>query len=143
MIVIPFEAEHLQLLKLQESQAMIQPLMTDMEYAVSLQTRGPAFSAMVDGEIIAAAGLLPQWENRAVAWALIGENARRHFVRLTKSMVRYFDFAEFNRLETAVKTDFAEGHRWARMMGFVREGTMRGYAPDGCDYDLYARVKNG
>lgn len=141
MIVVPFEAAHLQLLALQEKQLHFQPLFTKPEYGAWLEKSGPAFSAVVGDEIIASLGILPQWENRAVAWGLIGDKARPHFVPLTKAIMRFIDLCEYRRIETPVDVEFAEAHRWARMLGLQREGTMRAFTPDGRDCDLYARVK--
>lgn len=141
MKVIPFEAGHLQLLALQEAQSMFEPLRAKPSYGISLETGGPAFSAVVDDEIIAALGIIPQWENRAVAWGLIGSKARHHFVPITKAILRFLELTEYRRIETPVDVEFEQGHRWARLLGFEREGRMRAYTPDGRDCDLYARVK--
>lgn len=141
MIVLPFEPEHLDRLELQSAQLGIQPIFDDPRYALSLQKAGPAFSAEVDGEIIAALGIIPQWQNRAIAWGLIGKKARRHLLAVHRAVDRFLVMSEYRRIETSVATNFAEGHRWARMLGFEREGTMRAYTPDGFDCDLYARVR--
>jgi RimJ/RimL family protein N-acetyltransferase len=141
MIVVPFEGWHLQLLSLQEKQAHFQPLFAAPHYGDWLEKNGPAFSAVVDGEIIASLGITPQWENRAVAWGLIGKKARRHFVPLTKAIMRFLDLCEYRRIETPVDVGFEQGDRWAEMLGFEREGTMRAFMPDGRDCHLYARVK--
>lgn len=140
MIVVPFEAKHLRALLLQESQIFMQPFLQDKTYGLSLEKGGPAFSAIVDGEIIAALGVIPQWKHRAIAWGLIGDEAPRHFIALHKAVSRFLRMTEYRRIETSVSTDFEEGHRWARMLGFVNEGTMRAFTPDGRDCDLYARV---
>jgi hypothetical protein len=141
MIVVPFEAGHLKQLGIQQSQEVFKSMMLKDEYGISLEKGGPAFSAFVDGEIIAALGVIPQWENRAMAWGLIGGNARRHFVPLTKAIMRFLEVTPHRRVETSVDSDFAEGHRWARLLGFENEGRMRAYTPDGRDCNLYARVK--
>lgn len=141
MIVLPFKPDHLRQLLLQPSQAIMQPTLMKNGYAESLYNGGPAFSAVVDGEIIAALGIIPQWENRAVAWGLIGTEARRHLLAIHRAVLRFLEMSEYGRIETSVATHFAEGHRWAQMLGFEREGTMRAYTPEGHDCDLYARVK--
>jgi hypothetical protein len=46
----------------------------------------------------------------------------------------------YKRIETSVATDFEQGHRWAQMLGFKNEGTMRCFTPQGMDCDLYARI---
>lgn len=141
MRIVPFEPDHLKQLLLQPSQAMMQPLLDSAEYAQSLKDAGPAYSLVDGDEVFACAGLIPQWEGRAVAWALISEEAGPHFLRITRAVRRCFDLHPFRRIETAVSHDFQQGHRWAQMLGFTREGLMRSYTPDGRDCDLYARVQ--
>ena len=140
MIVLPFEPEHLTALRLQPMQTAISDMLSDPKYSRSLQQAGPAFSAMVDGEIIAALGIIPQWQNRAIAWGLIGANANRHLLGVHRAVDRFLKLTEYRRIETSVATNFAEGHRWAQMLGFKREGTMTAFTPDGRDCDLYARI---
>jgi hypothetical protein len=141
MRILPFEPDHLKQLLLQPSQAMMQPLLDSPTYAQSLKDAGPAYSA-VDGDVVfACAGFIPQWEGRAVAWALVSSEAGMRFVGITRAVRRALQLHPFRRVETAVTHDFPQGHRWAQMLGFTREGLMRSYTPDGRDCDLYARVQ--
>jgi hypothetical protein len=141
MRIVVFEPEHLKKLLLQPSQAMLQPTLSDPQYAESLKLGGPAYSGLVGDEVLACMGLVQQWENRAIAWGLISKEAGPHFITITKAVFRTMELHRFRRIETSVRTNFEEGHRWARMLGFKREGTMTAFTPDGTDCDLYARVK--
>lgn len=139
-MIVPMTAAHLATLSLQPAQQLFSEIVRQPAYVQSLIDGGPAY-ALVDGdEVFATAGLLPQWEGRAVAWALVSEAAGRRMVELHRAVLRCFEMHPFRRVETTVATHFEEGHRWARLLGFEREGTMRGYAPNGTDCDLYARV---
>jgi hypothetical protein len=140
MTIVPFEPEHLAAIHLQPAQISLQPTLMQPEYGPALQAAGPCYSAMVDDQVIACAGFYPQWEGRAIVWALISASAGRHFFALHKAVLRTFNAHGYRRLETAVVVGFVEGERWARMLGFICEGRMRGYMPDGTDCDLYARV---
>jgi hypothetical protein len=140
MRIVQFEPEHLKLLLLQPSQAIMQPTLSSPDYAQSLRDAGPAYS-LVDGDVVfASAGFIPQWENRAVAWALIAEEVGTHMVMLHKAVRRALTMHTYRRVETAVACNFPQGHRWAELLGFEREGRMRAFTPDGMDCDLYARV---
>lgn len=143
MRIVQFEPDHLKLLLLQPSQAIMQPLLDNAEYAQSLKDAGPAYSAVDGDAVFACAGFIPQWEGRTLAWALISAEAGKHFVMITRAVKRAINLHEFRRVETAVRTDFNEGHRWAELLGFKREATMAGYGPDGASYDLYARIQHG
>jgi hypothetical protein len=142
-MIVPYKPEHLTRILLQPSQAMMQPMMNDPEYAEQLVQAGPAYSLVVGDEVVACAGLMPQWENRAVCWALVGANAGRHFAAIHKAALRMFTLHPYRRIETAVLCGFEQGHRWMRMLGFKKEGTMAYFSPDGGTYDLYAKVHHG
>jgi ribosomal protein S18 acetylase RimI-like enzyme len=141
MMIAPFHPDHLASMLLQPAQAGVQPLLGDPAYGASLAQAGPCYSAVVDGVVIACAGLIPQWQGRAVAWALISNAAGPHFLGVHRAVRRALQVHDFRRVETGVVVDFEEGHRWAKMLGFEREGRMRAYTPDGRDCDLYARVR--
>lgn len=140
MRIVPFEPNHLKQLLLQPSQAIMQETLSRPEYAHSLHQAGPAYS-LVDGDaVFASMGLIPQWEHRAVAWGLIAKEAGPHFRIIHKAVLRTMEIHPYRRIETSVACDFEQGHRWARMLGFQREGRMRAFTPDGRDCELYARV---
>lgn len=140
MHIEPFSPDHLRRLLLQPSQTMLQPTLADPAYADMLHKGGPAYSAFDGDEVVACLGVIPQWQHRAIAWGLVGAEAGKRFVGIHRGVVRFLDLCGYKRVETSVLTDFEEGHRWARMLGFVREGTMKAYTPGGLDCDLYARV---
>lgn len=143
MIVIPFIDAHLEGFELQDVQAWLHQLLQSEDYRRALTLYGPAFTGIVDGEVVACAGLSHFTPGRAQGWALFGKKAAPHFLAITREVKRFFDGQNVRRVETPVRTDFEQGHRWARMIGFTREGTMRKFGEDGHDYDLYARVNNG
>lgn len=143
MIIIPFIDAHLDGFELQDVQAWLHPLLQNEDYRRALTLYGPAHSAIVDGTVVACAGLTHFTPGRAQGWALIGSGAQKHLLGITKAVKAFFDGVNVRRIETPVRTDFVEGHRWVRILGFTREGTMRNFGEDGQDYDLYARVNNG
>ena len=106
---------------------------------------GPSF-AMYDGlGLSGIGGVIPVWRGRAVGWVVVDRCADRHgWLWATRRVREYLDSVQaagiYRRIETAVCEDFTQGHRWARLLGFVKEGTMKAYTPDGLDYALYARV---
>ena len=141
MKIVPFEPQHLDTLLLQPSQAIMQPTLSQPEYAQSLHKAGPAYSLVDGDEVFASMGLIPQWEGRAIAWGLISAESGPHFILIHKAVHRTMQMHPFRRIETSVSCEFAQGHRWARMLGFKREGRMQAYTPDGRDCDLYARIQ--
>lgn len=142
MILVDMTEDHVSAIvpNMQPMQADFGPNMTP-DYVRGLLQFGKNFAALYDGRVIAIGGTLELWRHRLQAWALLSNDARRHLLPLTRIVRAYFAEQPETRIETAVRSDFTAGHRWARMCGFEREGTMRGYTEAGEDYDLYAMVK--
>ncbi len=140
MRIIPFAAGHLDLLALQGGQSYLVPLI-DGGYAAALERMGPAFTAVADGRVVGVAGVAPQWRGRAVAWALLSECGPPVFLAVHRAALRFFALQGYRRIEAGVDVRFTAAQRWARLLGFEREGLMRGYGPDGHDAYLYARVR--
>lgn len=139
-MIVPMKPEHMLNLQLQPAQRVFSEIARDPGYVQSLIDSGHAYSLVDGDEVFACAGILPQWPGRSTCWALLGEVAGRRMVELHRAVLRSFEMHPARRIETTVFTGFEEGHRWARMLGFEREGRMRAYAPGGEDCDLYARI---
>lgn len=136
----PFTPSDLHRIALQPAQQQFAAQL-DNGYAKALMDAGPAWSAVQEDKVLVCAGLVPLWEGRSQIWSLIAADAGPYFIRLVRGMRTFLDLQDVRRIEAAVATEFPQGHRLARMLGFVREGTMRGYAPGGRDHDLYALVR--
>lgn len=141
MILVPFKPEHLQMLVLQDAQAWMQPMLEDPGYGAALVDAGPCWT-LTDGQSVAmCVGLVRMWENRGQAWALMSAHAGRHMVQAMRMMRGLMDLLPERRIEAVVDADFEQGHRMIRMLGFLKEGVMRAYLPDGRDVAIYARVR--
>jgi len=140
MNIVPFQAEHILRLQLQEEQRGLAPFITHA-YARMLEGEF-AFTGLVDGEPIAVAGITPLWENRGLCWCFMGAKAGPHFVQITKVALDLLDLAPYRRIEADTPCEFKQGHRWLRMLGFQMEAErMRAHRVDGGDSALYARVR--
>ena len=97
-----------------------------------LETGGPAFTAIEDGQVIACAGLVEQWRGRAVAWLITGPQTGRHLVAITKAAVRFFNsHPEYRRIEGYVVEGNHVSAQWHVLMGFKIEGFMEAFTPEG------------
>lgn len=138
---VPYRPQHVLDLRIQPGQAWIAPYLTD---AVLNAMRGPHSFTFMDGdEPLASVGVTKVWEGRGALWSVIGgEIGPRRFMVASLHARRFLDAVPFRRVEAAVDVNFAEGHRWAKLMGFALEAScMRAYQIDGTDCALYARVK--
>lgn len=141
MIVRPWELGDTHKLTLQSSQEyLVQIGSVDFDLT-PISEAGLAWVAEIEGQIIAIAGLMPEWENRATAWAYISKDAGRHFVRIHKAVSRFLEQSDYRRIEATIDVGFDAGVKWIEMLGFEYEGYLRAYRPDGADMLLYARVR--
>ena len=141
MIVRPWITGDTMRITTQPAQQYLHKIVDVRADFTDLAQRGLAWSAEHEGRVIAIAGVEPQWENRAIAFALIAESAGEHFKAIHSAVVDFLNRAPFRRIEATVDVGFAQGHRWIKMLGFELEGYMKAYRPDGADMLLYARVR--
>lgn len=141
MRIVPFTASHVHTLVLQPMQRIDGPI--SFNEAAALEVAGPSFSLMTDdGRCLGAAGAIPQWKGRAIAWALLSPEAARYFVRVTRAVKNWLDECDFERIEAHADALFPASHRWLEMLGFERETPepMRRFSPEGRPAYLYARI---
>ena len=70
MIIEPFRPDHLDRLLLQPMQQRSRVFFGNPDYGKCL-ANGLAYAAVEGDTVLACAGLLPMWEGRAEAWALM------------------------------------------------------------------------
>lgn len=140
MDVVPFKAQHLEEIALQEAQ---QYLLGYIEPGLGDSLEGQdSFTGLADGAVVACAGVVPYWNNRGLAWAYLSNIAGDHMTSVTRAVKRYLDVAPYDRIEAAVDVDFEAGHRWIQLLGFKLEAPyMSKFRPDGGAASLYARVR--
>lgn len=143
MKIVPFKAEHLRQLRIQNAQLKCMTWMpADQADTIESLSAIEAYTAMDGDRVIGCAGVLELWKGRAAAWAFLADGMGRQFVTLHRAVKRFLDVADYGRIEAEVALDFEEGHRWAHMLGFELENPrMRKYFPDGSDAALYVKVK--
>ena len=139
MIMVPYKAEHMLTLQVQQAQCGTFPC--TLEYAKSAE--GPqTWTALEGDEVLGVGGVMAIWEGRGTVWSILGVGARAHFVELHRACRKILDDAPQKRLESDCLCSFPAGHRWLRMLGFRLEAACaRSYYPDGSDASLYSRVK--
>jgi hypothetical protein len=135
---VPFQPEHLAQIKLPARQAEYYDRLIQPGYAESLAT-GPAWTALARGRVIGCAGFLEQWSGRAIAWAMAGDiptDSGPSILEKLKSVIS----EQTGRIEFTAPTNNGAACGVAHALGFVEEGLMRSYGPDGSDHILFARV---
>ena len=140
-MIAPFEVGDLRAMRVQNAQQWIVPVVWTDDYGQALKDGGPAFSCWHGDQVLGSAGLVGQWNGGMLAWAILSADAGRYFLEIHRAVLHALATYAPRRTEMAVQVGHDAAHRWARMLGFVREGTMRAWLPDGSDCDLYARVR--
>lgn len=103
---------------------------------------GPCWTALHEGRVLGVAGLGVHWEGRAEAWCLLArEVPTRLWPAIHRAALRGIEAAGFRRVEATAKQGFEPAGKWLRMLGFVPEGVMPAYGPDGADHMRWARVR--
>jgi len=114
----------------------------DVDTLMTLEKQN-TWTAAVDGDPIACGGTIQQWPGRHHAWSLMNELTGPHMGFLTKAAKQRLSFAE-GRIELTVRADFAQGHRWAKLLGFqVETPVLVGYGPQGENHVGYVRFNKG
>jgi hypothetical protein len=141
MNIVPFKAEHLYQIEVQNAQADLKTILPPGAARVLEGTE--AFTALDDdGRVLGCAGVQALWPGRDLAWAYISRHAGPHMAGITRAVRRFLDLRGARRTEMAVDCGFAAGHRWAKLLGFRLEiERMEGYLPDGGAAAQYVRVR--
>jgi len=143
MQVVPLLESHLEELQPQEAQAFIGNFLANEDYRAQLCFMPHSYAGVLDGRVIGIAGVAMIYPHIGTAWAILSNDSQKNMLRLTRAIKGFLDSFDCKRIETHVKHDFTEGHRWAEMLGFKNETPdgMNNYGIDGETYDLYARCK--
>lgn len=136
-----FQGCHLAGLFLGPSQWNAMPSMGDPEYQRAIENGTIAGrTLMVDDIPCACFGIISWGAGRFMIWGLLDVDAP--MLPLTRAVLDFLCEQNLPRVEAEVAADFAEGHRWIRMLGFTDDtpAGMRNYR-DGETYHLYSRIR--
>ncbi|MFN8995161.1 MAG: hypothetical protein ACK5X3_16065 [Pseudomonadota bacterium] len=139
MEIVPYAREHLLALRVQPAQADAAPWITP-DYAASLEG-GTSWTVLANCRPVFCGGSWELWPGRALVWAILSPEAGPHMARITRGVRRYLGLLPHRRVECYVDAGFEQGARWAAMLGFEREATLRAFLPNGNDAHIYARVR--
>ena len=146
--IVPYTAEHGQfILSCQMNHKVLE---ADKNYiniegnAKNLEQDHLAFTGIVNNKPIFAAGMKMIWGQVAEGWVIATQDVWQHPISVAKAIKK--DFAKvarkynIKRVQTAVRSDFDKGIRFAEWLGLKNEGLMKHYGFDGSDQYRYARI---
>lgn len=148
--IVPFEPEHLSRLNGRAYEQYFLKFAGNLEvYTQAIAVPGLSFSGFDDNDVLlVCAGILPLHPGVGEGWAGFSEALQigkpsRLWLAVDLAVRAFLEAAlrsGFHRIQTAIPMDFEAGRRWARRLGFMEEGVMKKYSPDGHDFMLYARI---
>jgi len=104
---------------------------------------GPAFTAMVDDQPIACAGVILLWPGVGHAWVVVGDikGYGLWITRTVKHMLRdIIRGCDLHRVEAIVLADAKEHHKWVKLFGFEPEGVAHEFTATRLDAVRYEFV---
>jgi RimJ/RimL family protein N-acetyltransferase len=111
---------------------------------MDLEQEHLAFTGLINDKVIAAAGMKRIWGNVAEGWFIAKNDVWNYPITIAKAVKQNIDYLatsnNIKRLQTAVRSDFGIGIRFAKWLGFTNEGLMKSYGFDGADHYRFARI---
>lgn len=143
MIVRPWRLGDSEAISLQTAQQYLLDNPENLSIDLTpLSEVGLAWTAELDGTILGCGGLTPQWENRAILWALVSQDAGSHFTVIHRHVRRFLTRSPYRRIEAHVDVGFTAGVRWVKMLGFELEAYKKAFRPDGADMLEFVRIRS-
>jgi hypothetical protein len=105
---------------------------------------GPGFAviARAGQKVVCCCGLIIPWPGRAMVWAILDQEARRHMVALHRWASHILDTVPMRRMELILAADDVEPvFRWVRMLGFSCEAHMESFYSASRDGWLYVKIQ--
>lgn len=135
MIVVPFENWHLDFL---------QPEFPVFRDGIDWEKQAVAFTLYEDGHYYAIFGAVPIWKGMYETFLFTDkkfQNRKLQCIKLIKAQENFLvkTFSP-RRVQTTVPTENCVWRRWLEWQGYINEGVMKCFGPDGRDHFRYAKV---
>ena len=145
VVIVPFENKHAeQMLDIGLNSKLLELKPEHRKYTYFLKEVGMSFTGLVDNKPIAAGGVFHLWDGVAEGWVLATKDIYKYPVFCAKHIKQRTEIIlkanKIKRLQTSVKADCDVALRFAKWLGFKKEGLMESYGPDGSDFVRFARI---
>ena len=115
------------------------------QWAVNWEKGGPAFTLIIDEQVVGCAGVILLGHNRGEAWMAISKLLYMYpktvFKTVRDGLVGIVAEHHLRRVQALVLPDFEAGKRFMSHLGFKYEGTLIAYGPAGEDFEIYGRIQ--
>lgn len=147
MKVIPFEKAHaLDILdrNVRERDAWISGHGDFENIIETWKTGGPAYTIIIDDQVIMSAGVVLMGWNRGEAWTLLSTLFFKHpktcFKQVLYRLEEIIYTHKLKRVQALVSPEFEKGVRFVEHLGFEKEGTLKAFGPNNEDLVMFGRI---
>lgn len=123
----------------------LEAILVALENSTAERVLDDSYTAYYDKRIVMCGGFIETRQGVASCWAIIDKDIYGSSMlwahRVTVEKIDNALEDRFHRLEMTVNTDFPQGSKWAKMLGFEFEGLLKKYDPWGNDHIMYARTR--
>ena len=114
------------------------------ENRIDFALAGLSFTLLHNNNPVCSGGIVPLWTGVAEGWVISSKRIFKKRIKASRLIKKRTDLLcaanKIWRLQTAVKSNFKTGLRFAEFLGFKNEGLMKAYGPDKTDYYRMARI---
>ena len=114
------------------------------ENRIDFALAGLSFTLLHNNFPVCSGGIVPLWTGVAEGWVISSKRIFKKRIKASRLIKKRTDLLcaanKIWRLQTAVKSNFKTGLRFAEFLGFKNEGLMKAYGPDKTDYYRMARI---
>lgn len=95
-------------------------------------------------EVIAIVGLTLLWPRVADIWAVISDDVKKSPIsfhkRIKHALSFYSEKLDIKRYQVFVQSEYSDGCKWMKVLGFKVEGLLEKFGPEGKDYYIMGRI---
>lgn len=141
--LIPYKPDHFDLLEIREREVRtMQIIGHGKERMNALSQMGTCFIMMFDGRVLGAVGWFEFWPGVCELFVLPSIYLPKAGIVFAKAMKKHLHSFEkikrFRRIQVTAVKDMVH-IRWLTWLGFVTEGVLKNYGPNGEDFMMWAR----
>ena len=148
--IVQYEAEHIQLLSLKDSDKYLQESPMFTQWAKENCIRGMSISLFSDGVCLSCAGVRRMWTGvetakAAEVWVIFSDEIKTLVLpairALKANLHQVIKDQGLTRVQAVVKADYTTAVRLAKLMGFKQESRMRKAEMDGTDSLMFTIIR--
>ena len=146
--LVPFRPEHLLKAELKGDELNYTKVLPEWyEYTIEMAFEDLSWTFLRLGQVACMFGVRPLWPGVGEVWMIPTVNVNRSAIALIKGGRHILDHIQdeydVRRLQITVRSSNKTAYKYAEKMYFKTEGLMERYGPEGDDYYLMVRIRNG